>query len=434
MSEVAAGSLILFGSLAILMICRVPISFCLGISALFTAGYLGIPFLNLFQKMSTGITSFTFMCVPFFIIMAQIMTDGGITDRLTKFCNVLVGRMRGGTAIVNCVVSMFFGGISGSSIADVSSIGSFLIPAMVKEGYDEDFSVAVTCTSSVEGIIIPPSQNMIFYICAAGSTLSISTMFTAGYVPGVLLTLALCICSYVISVKKQYPISEKKSWKENLKICREAILGLITIIIIAGGILGGIFTATESGAIAAVYALLITTFVYRTMTFKMFIGCMIKSLKTLGTVLAIIATSSAFSYCLSYLRVPTIVAEALMSVTTNPVLGMLLMVVLMLIAGCFMDMGILIIMLTPILFPVAMQYGYDPYHFGIITVLTLGMGVLTPPVGTSLWAGCSIAGISMEKAMKGFIPFYLTYIIVTLFIILIPQISTALPIALGYIK
>lgn len=433
MSTVTAGCLILFGTLAFLMIARIPISFCLGISALLTASYLGIPFLNLFQKMSTGITSFTFMCVPFFIIMAQIMTDGGISDRLTKFCNVLVGRMRGGTGIVNCIVSMFLGHISGSSIADVSSVGSFLIPAMVKEGYDADFSVAVTCTSSVEGIVIPPSQNMIFYIVAAGSSLSISTMFMCGYIPGFLLTFALCICTYIVSIKKKYPISEKKSWKENITICREALLGLVTIIIVAGGILGGIFTATESGAIAAVYALFITIFVYKTMTWKVFIGCMIKSLKTLGTVLAIIATSSAFSYCLSYLKVPTMVANGLMSITSNPIIGMLLMVIMMLVAGCFMDMGILIIMLTPIFFPVAMQYGYNPYHFGIIMILTLGMGVLTPPVGTSLWAGCSIAGIRMEDAIKGFIPFYITYATATLLIICIPKISLLLPMVLGYI-
>ena len=433
MSEIAVGCIILFGSLAVLMICRVPISFSLGISSLFTAAYLGIPFFNLFQKMSTGITSFTFMCVPFFIIMAQIMTDGGISDRLTKFCNVIVGRMRGGTGIVNCVVSMFLGHISGSSIADVSSVGSFLIPAMVKEGYDADFSVAVTCTSSVEGIVIPPSQNMIFYIVAAGSSLSISTQFMCGYIPGILLTVALCICTYIISVKKHYPVSEKKPWKENVKICREALLGLVTIIIVAGGILGGIFTATESGAIAAVYALIITVFVYRTMNFKVFMGCLIKSLRTLGTILAIIATSSAFSYCLSYLKVPTMVANGLLAITGNPILGMFLMVVLMIVAGCFMDMGILIIMLTPIFFPVAMEYGYNPYHFGIIMILALGMGVLTPPVGTSLWAGCSIAGIKMEKAVKGFIPFYFTYVVVTLVIILVPQISLILPKALGYI-
>ncbi len=431
--NIAVGTTILFASLIILMCLRVPISFSLGISALFTAIYLDIPFLNLFQKMSTGITSFTFMCVPFFIIMAQIMTDGGISDRLTRFCNVLVGRMRGGTAIVNCVVSMFFGGISGSSIADVSSIGAFLIPAMVKEGYDADYSVAVTCTSSVEGVIIPPSQNMIFYIVAASSGLSISTMFMCGYIPGVLLTLALSICSYVIAVKKKYPISEKRSWRENIQIVREAILGLVTILIVAVGITAGVFTATEAGAIAAVYALIITTFFYKTMNFKKFVSCLLKSLKTLSTIMAIIATSSAFSYVLSYLKVPIRVATALTAVSDNPIVVMLMMVLMMVALGCFMDMGILIILLTPILYPVAMSIGYNPYHFGLIMVLTLGLGLLTPPVGTSLWAGCAIANIPIEKSLKGFLPFYFTYLAVLAIIIFVPAVSLFLPKVLGYI-
>lgn len=429
----AVGTLILFGSLVILMVLRFPISFALGLASLFTGIYLGIPFFNLFQKMATGITSFTFMCVPFFIIMAQIMTDGGISDRLTKFSNVLIGRVRGGTALVNCVVSMLFGGISGSSIADVSSIGSFLIPAMIKEGYDADYSVSVTCTSSVEGIIIPPSQNMIFYIVAAGSGLSISTMFVSGYLPGVLLTAAIMVTSYVIAVKKKYPVSERYAWKENIKIIREALLGLVTILIVAVGIMGGVFTATEAGAVAAVYALVITMFVYKTMDFKMLMGCLLKSLKTLGTIMAIIATSKAFSYCLSYLKVPTMVASALLSVSSSPIIGMILMIVLMIALGCFMDMGILLILLTPILYPVAMDFGYNPYHFGLIMVLTLGLGVLTPPVGTSLWAGCAIAGVSIESVLKGFMPFYLTYLVVIALIVAFPWISLALPTALGYI-
>ncbi len=431
--NIAMGTAILFGTLAVLMCLRVPISFSLGISALFTAIYLDIPFLNLFQKMATGITSFTFMCVPFFIIMAQIMTDGGISDRLTKFCNVLVGRMRGGTAIVNCVVSMFFGGISGSSIADVSSIGAFLIPAMVKEGYDADYSVAVTCTSSVEGIIIPPSQNMIYYIVAAGSGLSISTMFMCGYLPGFILTMALCVCSYVIAVRKKYPISEKRPWKENIIIVKEALLGLVTILIVAVGITAGVFTATEAGAIAAVYALIITAFIYKTIDFKKFVGCLIKSLKSLSTIMAIIATSNAFSYVLSYLKVPARVATALTNVSDNPTVVLLMMVLLMIILGCFMDMGILIILLTPIFYPVAMSIGYNPYHFGLIMVLTLGLGLLTPPVGTSLWAGCAIANIPIEKSLKGFLPFYFTYLVVLAFIIFFPEISLCLPRALGYV-
>lgn len=426
------GILILFGSLIVLMMLRFPISFALGAASLFTAVYLGIPFFNLFQKMATGITSFTFMCVPFFIIMAQIMTDGGISDRLTKFSNVLIGRVRGGTALVNCVVSMFFGGISGSSIADVSSIGSFLIPAMIKEGYDADYSIAVTCTSSVEGVIIPPSQNMIFYIVAAGSGLSISTMFMCGYLPGLLLTASLMVCSFIIAVKKKYPISEKKNWKENIVIIREALLGLVTILIVAVGIVAGVFTATEAGAIAAVYAFIVTTFFYKTMNMRKLMVCLLKSLKTLGTIMAIIATSSAFSYCLAYLKVPILVANGLMAISTSPAVGMLLMIIMMVILGCFMDMGILLILLTPILYPVAMSFGFNPYHFGLIMVLTLGLGLLTPPVGTSLWAGCAIAHMPIEKVIKGFLPFYLTYLVVLILIVVFPSIALILPLSLGY--
>jgi tripartite ATP-independent transporter DctM subunit len=427
------GILILFGSLIFLMIFRFPISFALGVASLFTGLYLGIPFFNLFQKMATGITSFTFMCVPFFIIMAQIMTDGGISDRLTKFTNVLVGRVRGGTALVNCLVSMFFGGISGSSIADVSSIGSFLIPSMIKEGYDADYSISVTCTSSVEGVIIPPSQNMIYYIVSAGSGLSISTMFMCGYLPGLLLTLALMVTSFIIAVKKKYPISESYSWKENIVIIRESLLGLVTILIVAVGIIAGIFTATEAGAIAAVYAFIVTTFFYKTMTPKKLVSTLMKSLKTLGTIMAIIATSSAFSYCLSYLRVPIIVANALMSISTNPAVAMFLMILIMIILGCFMDMGILLILLTPIFYPVAMSFGFNPYHFGLIMVLALGLGLLTPPVGTSLWAGCAIANVPIESVIKGFIPFYLTYLAVLVIIVVFPRITLILPMSLGYI-
>lgn len=426
------GILILFGSLIILMMLRFPISFALGVASLFTATYLGIPFFNLFQKMATGITSFTFMCVPFFIIMAQIMTDGGISDRLTKFSNVLIGRVRGGTALVNCVVSMFFGGISGSSIADVSSIGSFLIPAMIKEGYDADYSIAVTCTSSVEGVIIPPSQNMIFYVVAAGSGLSISTMFMCGYLPGLLLTASLMVCSFIIAVKKKYPISEKKNWKENIVIIREALLGLVTILIVAVGIVAGVFTATEAGAIAAVYAFIVTTFFYKTMNMRKLMVCLLKSLKTLGTIMAIIATSSAFSYCLAYLKVPMLVASGLLSISSSPAVVMFLMILLMIILGCFMDMGILLILLTPILYPVAMSFGFNPYHFGLIMVLTLGLGLLTPPVGTSLWAGCAIANMPIEKVIKGFLPFYLTYLVVLVLIVVFPSIALFIPMSLGY--
>jgi tripartite ATP-independent transporter DctM subunit len=258
-------------------------------------------------------------------------------------------------------------------------------------------------------------------------------MFMAGYIPGFLLTLALCVCSYVIAVKKGYPVSEAKSWKENIRIVREAMLGLVTILIVAVGITTGVFTATEAGAIAAVYALIITAFVYKTMTLKKFAGCLIKSLKTLSTIMAIIATSSAFSYVLSYLKVPARVATAFLTVSDNPSVIMFLMVLMMIALGCFMDMGILIILLTPILYPVAISFGFNPYHFGLIMVLSLGLGLLTPPVGTTLWAGCAIAGVPIEKTIKGFLPFYFTYLIVLVIIIALPNISLLLPRALGYV-
>jgi tripartite ATP-independent transporter DctM subunit len=431
MNEITIGTALLFGLLIFLMIVRVPIAFCLGISSLFTALYLDIPFFNLYQKMSTGLTSFTFMSVPFFIIMAQIMTDGGISDKLTQFCNVLVGRMRGGTAMVNIIVSMFFGGISGSSIADVSSIGSFLIPAMEKEGYDKGYSVAVTVTSSVQGVIIPPSQNMIFYCVAAGSGISISTMFIAGYIPGILLGIGLMVPAYIIAVKRAYPLSTRKSFWQNMTIIRESVLGLITILIVIVGITLGIFTATESAAVAAVYALLLTVFAYRTMSIKKFRDMLFRSLGTLATIMAIIATSSAFGYVLSYLRVPARVATAFLSLTDNPLIIMLLINLLLLLLGCFMDMGILILLLTPILYPVATGIGYNPYQFGIIMILNLGIGLCTPPVGTSLFAGCAIAKLPIEKVIKDFLPFYTAMLVLLILIIIFPQISLWLPETLG---
>lgn len=240
MNEIAIGTIMLFATLAILMVIRIPIAFSLAISALVTATYLGIPYFNLFQKMSVSLLSFTFIAVPFFIMMAQVMTDGEITSKLMAFCNIIVGRIRGGTAIVNILVSMLFGGISGSSAADVSSIGAMLIPAMVKEGYDEDYSVAVTVTSSVEGVIIPPSQNMLFYALASASGISISTLLACGYIPGVMLTLGLMIPAYVIAVRKRYPLGVKRSMRENIKIIWEALLGLGAIVIVLAGTSFGI--------------------------------------------------------------------------------------------------------------------------------------------------------------------------------------------------
>lgn len=432
MNEVAIGTIILFSSLAVLMIIRIPIAFSLALSSLITAAYLGIPFFNLFQKMSVSLLSFTFIAVPFFIMMAQIMTDGEITNKLMAFCNIVVGRIRGGTAIVNILVSMLFGGISGSSAADVSSIGAMLIPAMVKEGYDEDYSVAVTVTSSVEGVIIPPSQNMLFYALASASGISISTLLMCGYVPGILLTLGLMIPAYIIACKKKYPLGVKRTKSENIKIIFEALLGLGAIVIVLAGTSLGICSATEAAAVAAVYALVLTLFVYRNMSFKVFAKGLKKCLPTMTMSMAIISASGAFGYVMSYLKVPQNLATWLLSLTSNNTILILLLLLMMLVLGCFMDMGILILLTTPILFPIATGVlGFDPYHFGVVLVLAYGIGLCTPPVGTSLFIGCSIAKVPVEKVVKGFLPFYLSMIVLLLLLTFIPELTLGLPRLLG---
>lgn len=426
MSDAGIAVLLLFGTLFFLMIIRIPIAFCLGISSVVTALYLNINLFAIFQSLTVALYDFTFMAVPFFIFSANVMTYGGISDKLMQFSRVLVGRIPGGTAMVNIIVSMLFGGISGSSVADVSSIGAMLIPAMEKEGYDKDYSVAVTVTSSVEGIIIPPSQNMIYYAIAGGG-LSISTLFMAGYIPGILLTVSLMVPAFIIAKRRNYPRGRRYSLKESAKIIAESILGLLTIVIIIVCVSTGICSPTESAAVASVYGLFVTIFVYHNMDFKKVIRLCKDSLTSLASIMAVISMSAMFGYVLKYLRIPAIVANGIVSISTNPAVIMLLVNVFLLIAGMFMDMAVLIFMLTPILLPVVVGAGFNPIHFGMILILNLGIGLCTPPVGNSLFLGCSIAGLPIEKAIKGFLPFYTAMLICLVLIILFPQLSLWIP-------
>ncbi len=431
MSQVTIGVLMLFGSLLLLIVLRIPIAFSLGISAVITAVYLDIPLVNLFMKMVTSMQSFVIIAAPFFVVMAQLMSDGGITKKLMRFCDLIVGRIRGGTAIVNIVVSMLFGGISGSSTADVSSIGSMLIPAMIDEGYDADYSIAVTVTSSLEGIMIPPSQNMLFYAVAAGSGLSISTLLICGYLPGVLLTAGLCIPALIIAKKRNYPISTFESKGEKLKIIFEALAGLMAIVIIVVGTTCGICSATESAAVAAVYALLVSALLYRSLTFREFVQSFFSALPIMAMSLAIISCSNAFSYVMSYLKVPTMIINGVLSISSNPNVIIALMLVIMIFLGCFMDMGVLIFVTTPILYPLAMRIGINPYHFGVMLVFGFAIGLCTPPVGTSLFLGCKIGKIAVEDSIKAFIPFYVIMLVLLLLFAYVPEISLCLPRALG---
>lgn len=435
MSQATIGIIILFGTLLLFILLRIPIAFSLGASAVLAALYLDIPLMNIYMKMVTSMQNFVIIACPFFVIMAQLMCDGGITNKLMKLCNVIIGRIPGGTALVNILVSMLFGGISGSSTADVSSIGAMLIPAMVDEGYDADYSVAVTVTSSLEGVMIPPSQNMLYYAVAAGSGLSISTLLICGYIPGVLLTLGLAIPAVIIAVKRRYPVSTYRgTMREGLKVLFEALAGLLAILIVVVGTTQGICSATEAAALAAVYALLVASIIYRSLSFRQFVNSLLSAVPIMAMSLAIISASNGFSLVMSYLKVPQMLSSALLGLSSNPTVILLLILVLMIILGCFMDMGVLILVSTPILYPIAVEsLGINPYHFGVILVFGFAIGLCTPPVGTSLFIGCKIANISVESSIKAFIPFYIVMFILLLLFAFVPELSLALPKAMGLV-
>ncbi|WP_104402389.1 TRAP transporter large permease [Vibrio penaeicida] len=426
MSADQVGIAVLLGSFLTLMLLRVPIAFALGISSVLTAWQLDLPLLLVAQRMVNGMFSFTFLAVPFFILVGSIMTEGGISDRLVRFSEVLVGRFRGGMAQGNVVASTFFGGISGSSVADVASIGSFLIPAMKRSGYPAEYSVAVTVTSSVQGVLIPPSQNMIYYALAAGG-LPISQLFVAGYVPGILLSVSLMILCGFLAIRYGHPQGKKYSLKEGLAITSEASIGLFTIVIIIGGIVLGIFTATESAAVAVAYALLVTILIYKSVNRIQMKKIMSDTMKTLSMVIAIIMTSSAFGYLLSFLSVPSLLADFILGLSDNPYVVLLAINILLLVLGMLMDMGVLILILTPILLPIAKTIGVDPIHFGIIMLLNLGIGVCTPPVGTSLMVGCGIGKVKIETTARHMLPFYLAMVAVLMLVTYLPAITLWLP-------
>lgn len=417
---------ILLISFIILLALKVPVSFSLALSAILTAIYYDVPIMTIMLKMVKGIESSSLMAIPFFIVAGEIMGTGGISRRLIEFANVCVGRVRGGMAQVNILASMFFGGISGSAVADVSSIGAILIPMMKKNGYDEDYSVAVTVTSACQGVMIPPSHNMIIYSLAAGGV-SVGKLFLGGLVPGVILGIALMILSYAIAVKRGYPKGEKIAFRDKIKISLNASLGLLTAVIIMGGVLSGIFTATESAAVACLYAFIVTFFIYREIPLRRMGPILYNSLKTLALVLTLIAAAKAFGHMLALLQVPALATNALLSITTNKNVLLLLILVMVLLLGCIMDMAPLILILTPILLPVVTSLGMDPIHFGVVLILNLAIGLCTPPVGGALFVGCAIGKVSIEKMTKSLLPFYACMVIVLVLITFVPQIVMFVP-------
>ena len=422
--------LVLLGSFAVMIFLRFPIAYAVGLSSLFCLLVQGNSLVAIPRLMVKGISSFSLMAVPFFITMGVLMGSGGISEKLIALANSCVGWMRGGLAMVNIVASYFFGGISGSASADTASLGSMLIPMMVDEGYDGDFSTAVTITSSCEGLLVPPSHNMVIYATTAGG-ISVGSLFLAGYLPAAVLAISLMVGSYIISVKRNYPKGQPFSLKVFIKQLLTSFWALAAILIVVVGVVGGMFTATESAAIAVLYSLFVSVFVYKGLNWKGVWKALDDCVSTLSIVLILIATSSLFGDCLTKLHVPDLAANAITSVSSNPIIIALLLNLILLVLGCIMDMAPIILIATPILLPIAKSIGIDPVQFGIIVVLNCGIGLLTPPVGAVLFIGSAVGKTPMEKVVKATLPFYLCMIITLLLITFIPDISLLIPKLLG---
>lgn len=417
---------ILLISFFIMVFLRFPIAYAVALSSIFCLLYQGKSLVIVCQQMVKGISSFSLMAVPFFITMGCLMGSGGISEKLIALADACVGWMRGGMAMVNIVASYFFGGISGSAAADTASLGSILIPMMTDQGYDADFSTAVTITSSCEGLLVPPSHNMVIYATTAGG-LSVGSLFLAGYLPGALLAVSLMIGSYIISVKRNYPKGDKFSIKTLFKQLSVSFWALAAVIIVVVGVVGGVFTATESAAIAVIYSLFVSVFIYKGLNWKGVWKVFGDCVNTLSIVLILISTSSIFGYCLTTLHVPDMAAHGITSLTSNPILLALMLNLIMLVLGCIMDMAPIILIATPILLPIAKQIGIDPIQFGIMVILNCGIGLLTPPVGSVLFIGSAVGKVKMEQVVKATLPFYLCMLICLLLVTFIPQISLILP-------
>lgn len=421
------GLAILFGLFFFLLVWGVPIAFALGIASLVTFFVEGISPAIAFQRVIGGLSIYSLIAVPFFVFAGELMLRGGIGMKLVRLCLALVGRVRGGLGQVNVVSSMVFGGISGSAVADTSALGSMLIPMMEKAGYDKDYAVNVTVTSSLAGIVIPPSHNMVLYALAAGGAASISNLFLAGVVPGILMCLSLCVAAYVVAVRRNYPRDAFPGVVQTLRYALDAIPGILTGFIIVGGVLSGVFTVTESAAIGVIYALVIIAFLYRSLSFADLLESLKATVRTTAMVMILVATAASFAYLLSIYRMPELVMATLTGISENPIIILLLINLAFLVLGCFMDMAALILICTPIFLPVAVAAGMDPVQFGILMMMNLGLGLTTPPVGACLFLGCSIARIPMEKTILTIWPFYLAIFVVLMLVTFVPSISLWLP-------
>lgn len=424
-------ALVLLGSFFALMMVGMPVAFALGLAALIGALWIDLPLDAVMIQLGAGVNKFSLLAIPFFVLAGALMAEGGMARRLVAFAGVLVGFVRGGLSLVNIMASTFFGAISGSSVADTASVGSVLIPEMEKKGYPRPFATAVTCSGSVQAILIPPSHNAVIYSLAAGGSVSIAALFMAGVLPGLLMGLTLGILCMVIARRENYPKGEVIPLRQALKICVEALWGLMTMVIILGGILSGVFTANESASIAVLWAFFVTMFIYRDYKWRDLPRLIHRTVKTVTIVMILIGFAACFGYIMTLMQIPMKVTGFLTSLSSNPYVILLLINLLLLVLGTLMDMAPLILILTPILLPVVKTLGIDPVHFGMIMMVNLGMGLITPPVGSVLYVGAAVAKLKIGVVTKAMVPFFVALFIVLMMVTYIPALSLWLPRTMG---
>lgn len=418
---------ILFGVFALLLAIGVPVAFALVSASLATVLYLGLPPIVVVIETAAGAGSASLIAIPLFIFAGELMMRGGISERLIAFASALVGHLRGGLGQVSIVSSLLFGGVSGSAIADVSAIGGAMIPQMVKRGFDRDFAVNVTITAALVALLVPPSHNLILYSASAGGGISIADLFAAGIVPALLMTLTLMLTGWAIARRRGYATESFPGGRAVLLRLIAALPGLLLVALIFVGIKAGIFTAIESASIAVVYALLVTTLVYRGLDRHAFIETLGGAARTTGVILFVIAAATSFGWLLAYLQVPAAAVEALRAIADNKYAILLLLNIVLLVLGTFMDLAPLIIICTPIFLPVARAFGIDPLHFGVILILNGGIGLITPPVGSVLFVGSAIGQISITQALRSIWPFYLAAFAVLMLVTYVPALTLWLP-------
>jgi tripartite ATP-independent transporter DctM subunit len=421
--------LIVVGTLLVCFTLGVPIAYALGLGALAGAYWIGIPLEAVMLQVSSGVSKFAMLTIPFFVLAGAIMAEGGMARRLVAFANVLVGlvRIRGGLSAVNVLATTFLSGISGSAVADTSAIGSVMIPQMERTGYPRVFATNVTISASVQALLVPPSHNAVIYSLATGGTISIISLFMAGVMPGLLLGASLILLCLVLAYRNGHPRGESVPLREAVRVAVDALWGLVTLAIILGGILGGVFTAIEAGAIACIWAFFVTMFIYRDYRWRDLPELVHRTMRTVAMVMTLIAFASSVGYVMALMQVPARVTALLLTLSSDKNVILFLINILLLVLGCLLDMAPSILIVTPILLPVVMKFGVDPVHFGMIMLLNLGIGLCHPPVGAILFVGCAVGRVTIEQVVREIWPFYAVMFLVLMLVTYIPSLSLWLP-------